>query len=357
MQARILNIGSLNIDHVYRVKGFVRPGETAEALSYARHAGGKGFNQSVALARAGAAVSHAGLIGEDGLWLRDYLDREGVETSRLRVTDAPTGHAFIQVDEKSGQNCILLHGGANRRFDAGAAAIRALFDGTDGKSGIPDPFGPGDWLLLQHETNALPEILREAGRRGMRVAFNPAPMTEAVPSYPLEIVTYFILNEGEALALAGLDPDGFETASPDPAALETAHPDKDRQEQGHPKKGPLEQTRLEQTRLEQARLEQARLDQAMEALNRRFPRADILFTLGAEGAWQKGPAGEFRVPAEKVQAVDTTAAGDTFLGYMLAGLAAGMGPEPALRRACRAAALGVTRPGAADSIPRLHEVA
>ena len=104
---RILNFGSLNIDHVYQVDHFVRAGETLASSGYARHMGGKGFNQSIALARAGAAVCHAGCMGEDGDFMRAYLREAGVDTSFLRTVDGPTGHAMIQV-EPSGENCILL---------------------------------------------------------------------------------------------------------------------------------------------------------------------------------------------------------------------------------------------------------
>ena len=110
---KVLNIGSLNIDLVNRVDHIVRPGETAPVLSFARFAGGKGLNQSVALARAGAKVLHAGAIGADGLFLKELLESEGVDCSGVAVlNDVPTGYALIQV-AKDGENAILVNGGAN----------------------------------------------------------------------------------------------------------------------------------------------------------------------------------------------------------------------------------------------------
>lgn len=110
---RILNFGSLNVDHVYRVKTFVRPGETISALDYRVFPGGKGLNQSIALGRAGARCIHAGVLGQDGLFLRTLLEQEGVDCSLLRVkADMASGHAVIQVSE-AGENCIVLYGGTN----------------------------------------------------------------------------------------------------------------------------------------------------------------------------------------------------------------------------------------------------
>ena len=109
----VYNLGSLNIDYVYRVDHFVRPGETLTADSMAIFPGGKGLNQSVALARAGASVRHCGRIGQDGAFLREILREAGADVRHVETDAGPTGHALIQV-EQSGQNCILLYPGANR---------------------------------------------------------------------------------------------------------------------------------------------------------------------------------------------------------------------------------------------------
>ena len=145
----ILNFGSCNIDLVYRLRHIVRPGETVAAERLSRFPGGKGLNQSVALSRAGAAVFHAGAIGQDGLWLRDLLEQEGVSTEYLRVVEEPTGHAVIQVDD-AGMNSILLFGGANRCVSE--EQVREVLS----------HFGPEDAVLLQNETSALGKIIARA---------------------------------------------------------------------------------------------------------------------------------------------------------------------------------------------------
>jgi len=288
---RILNVGSLNIDHVYRVPHVVRPGETLSSLSYQRFAGGKGFNQSIALARAGANVSHAGRIGSDGVWLRDLLAEAGAAVTHLQVVDAPTGHAIITVTP-DGQNSIVLYGGANQTV-APEDARRVIAS-----------FRAGDYLLLQNEISALPSIMRMACEHGMRIVFNPAPMDAQVLLYPLETVSCLLLNEIEGAQLAGTEK---------PQAI-------------------------------------------LEALRRRFSEMTVILTLGPEGvlASEGGPA--VHVPALQVKVVDTTAAGDTFTGYYLAERLRGAAFADALRTACAAAAICVTRAGAADSIPTRAEV-
>lgn len=162
---RVLNWGSLNIDHVYEVDHLVAPGETLASLSYSRFSGGKGANQSMALALAGARVSHAGQIGEDGVWIRDKLEALGVDTRHVGIVDDPTGHAVIQV-ARDGQNSIIIHGGANRR----PMAIEAVMDA----------FRPGDYLLVQNEIDGVGEIMRAAAVRDMVIVFNPAPTDSLV---------------------------------------------------------------------------------------------------------------------------------------------------------------------------------
>ncbi len=287
----ILNFGSVNIDHVYRVAHLVRPGETIASRDYRQFSGGKGFNQSIALARAGAAVNHAGRIGADGVWLRDQLAEEGAGVGFLEVMDGPSGHAIIQVDAQ-GENAIILFGGANQTIT------------PDDAGEILNHFGPGDWLLLQNEISSMREILQLAEERGLRVVFNPAPMGAEVLDYPLDGVSIFILNEIEGEAFTGAS---------EPDAILTG-------------------------------------------MRRHFPTATVVLTLGADGAIYDDGVQPIAVPAQKVEAVDTTAAGDTFIGYFLAGLNAGDTPQPALEGATRAAAICVPRPGAAPSIPRRGEV-
>lgn len=296
---RILNFGSLNIDLVYRVPHIVRPGETIASRSFTTFAGGKGANQSVALGRAGADVSHAGRIGPDGRWLLCKLRDAGVDTSRVEVGEGPTGCAVIQVDDE-GQNAIFLNAGANHQITA--AQIDA---------GLAD-YGEGDVLLLQNEINAGPRILECAKRRRMTVCVNPAPFGPELLKWPLGAVDLLIVNEAEAAGLAQVSEND----------------------------GPIT---------------------LMTALRAKYARAELVLTCGGEGvAWCAAGATADALkqwPASKVKAVDTTAAGDTFIGFFLAGVAAGLTRPAAIDRGQRAAALSVTRPGAMDSIPTAAEIA
>ena len=289
---RILNFGSINIDHVYRVPHFVRPKETLASLEYRRFAGGKGFNQSIALARAGADVAHAGCIGTDGLWLRDLLAEAGVDVTHLKVADVPTGHALINV-APDGQNTIVLYGGANQAVT------------PDDARDVIGRFAPGDFLLLQNEISAMPEIMRLGCSRGLQIVLNPAPMTAQVPDWPLDTVACLLLNEIEGAQLT------------------------------HARKP----------------------DAILKRLRRMHPRTTLILTFGGDGvlASDGGPA--VHVPAPRVPVVDTTAAGDTFTGYYLAERVRGADFTTALHTACLAAAICVTRPGAAASIPTRAELA
>lgn len=187
---KLLDFGSANIDHVYRVDHMVRGGETLASARYQRNIGGKGLNQAAALAKAGVDTCFAGAIGEDGLFLRDHLNETGADTAHLRVLPVPTGHALIQVDD-AGQNAILLYGGANQ------AVTEVMIDET-----LAD-FGPGDWLLCQNEISGMPHLLRQARARGMQVALNPSPVSPELLQWPLDCVDWLILNEIEGEDLTG----------------------------------------------------------------------------------------------------------------------------------------------------------
>ncbi len=288
---RVFNLGSINIDHVYRMPRLAVPGETISSLSYARGPGGKGFNQSVALARAGARVSHIGFIGEDGAWLRDFLAAEGVDCAGVGVFDDATGHAIIQV-LPGGENCIFLHAGANRR--ATRESVRAALAGAQA----------GDWFLCQNETSAVAEALEDARRLGLKTVLNAAPALDPADAAMLQNVDLLVVNESEAAALGGL---------PSPAA-------------------------------------------SAAKLRSDFPALNIVLTLGAGGAVWLAPEIREETPAFPAEVVDTTAAGDTFTGYLLAALLRGSNPRDALTLAARAASIAVSRAGAAESIPFLREV-
>ena len=288
---KILNFGSLNIDLVYQVDHIVRPGETIASSAHQVFAGGKGANQSAALARAGAAVYHAGQVGEEGQWLIDKLAALGVDMQHTLVGEIPTGHAIIQVDDE-GQNSIVLFPGANTQLQ------RRTIDSTLSQ------FNKGDILLLQNEINETTYIINEAEKRGLSICLNPAPFGEEVLDYPLAAIDLLVVNESEAVGLAGASSQ----------------------------------------------------DRLLDALGQICPQAQIVLTLGTDGAHYRAPEAEFHQPAPRVQAVDTTGAGDTFIGYFLQGLTAEMMPQDAMTRAIQAAALCVMRPGAMDSIPLATEL-
>ena len=187
---KILNIGSINIDHVYRVPHFVQPGETLHAHTLQAFPGGKGLNQSVALGLAGAQVAHAGKVGPDGAEMVKVLEDAGVDTRPVAQDGSATGHAVIQVNQ-GGQNCILLYRGAN--FELDEAFVAQALDG----------YGQGDILVLQNEVNQLPLIMETAHKKGMRIAFNPSPIGPEIDDCPLEYVSWFLLNEIEGTALSG----------------------------------------------------------------------------------------------------------------------------------------------------------
>ncbi|MEM6489862.1 MAG: PfkB family carbohydrate kinase, partial [Pseudomonadota bacterium] len=247
--------------------------------------GGKGANQAIAAARAGASVRLAGAIGPGAAWTLERLAEAGVDTGAVATLDTTTGHAVILVD-RAGENRIVLHPGANRALDA--ATLDRLFAGAR----------PGDWLLTQNETTLVAEAMARARALGLQTAHAAAPFEPEACAAVLPHTDLLAVNEGEAAALA-------------------AH-------------------------------------LAVEAVA--LPVPATLVTHGARGATWRAEGGTQTVPAFAVTPVDTTGAGDCFLGYALAGLDAGLDAAAALRRAAAAAAIQVTRPGAGDAVPDAAEV-
>lgn len=290
---KILNFGSLNIDYVYSLSHFVQKGETITSDMLNVFAGGKGLNQSIALSRAGGNVYHAGAIGADGLFLEEVLNEAGVDTRFLmKCEDIRTGNAIIQKD-REGDNCIILYGGANQ------AITKEMADE------VLSAFGAGDWLFLQNEISEIPYMVEKAHERGMRIVLNPSPMNEKILGINLNYIDCFILNEVEAHALVREDVDK---------------------------------------------------DALLNQLKERFPHAEIVLTLGEKGSVYAGAEGIAEQKAYQVAVVDTTAAGDTFLGYYMAGRLQGESVKEALDMAARASAIAVSKKGAAPSIPKRDEV-
>ncbi len=187
---KILNFGSLNLDYTYQVSHIVTPGETITSSNLTIHPGGKGLNQSIALARAGTAVSHAGQIGEDGTMLKEICAQNGVDTRFIETVPIRSGNAIIQVDE-SGQNSIILFPGANRAIEA------PMIDN------VLEAFETGDFLLVQNEISSLPYIIEKAWKQGLKIIMNPSPMDERLQECDLSKVSMFILNEVEGAQLTG----------------------------------------------------------------------------------------------------------------------------------------------------------
>ena len=289
---RLLNFGSCNIDHVYSLENIVKSGETVSTYSLELFEGGKGLNQSVAAARAGMKVFHAGYIGRDGCMLSDLLDSNGVDIRYLRVLDDErTGHAIIQVS-RAGENCILLYGGANLRVD------------KDYIDEVLAEFSENDMLLLQNEISNVDYLVDAAYKKGMTVVLNPSPINEEIKKIDISKLSYLILNEHEAYALSGKS---------EPSEIK-------------------------------------------KALLCRYPRLKVVLTLGKAGAIYFDANETAAHPAFCVSAVDTTAAGDTFTGYFLSAISSGLSPSDALARASAASALAVSKKGAAPSIPSSQEV-
>ncbi len=290
---KVLNFGSCNMDHVYALPHFVRAGETINADGMQDFLGGKGFNQSIAIAQSGTAVYHAGCIGADGEALRQSLNAHGVQTDYLKTVDAPTGHAIIQVTQ-TGENCIIIFSGAN------ACVTREDVDKV-----LAD-FDAGDILLLQNEISQIDYLISAAAKKGMRIIFNPSPFREALKQIDYSLLYAVVINEVEGFEMTGeTDPDSM-------LAFLKAH----------------------------------------------YPNLKVVLTLGGAGCRYLDCATDetHAAPAFNVQVCDTTAAGDTFMGYYISGIVRGLPMGDVLRLASAASALAVSKPGASSSIPTLCQV-
>lgn len=289
---RVLTIGSLNLDHTLTVDHLAAPGETLTALGYATAAGGKGLNQSLAATRAGANVAHTGIIGKGGEPLRRLLADEGCDVTYVREADVCQGAAYIQVARDTAENSIVIVAGSN------AAVTPAFVDEVLGSA------ESGDVVLLQNEVSSVPYILDSCARLSIPCVLNPAPYTPDIADADLSALTWLVVNEVEMAQITGV----------------------------------------------------ADAEAAYGWLTERAPSASLVVTFGSRGSCAYTAEGAFFEPARAVKAVDTTGAGDTFIGYFLAGLGEDMDVPGCLRLATAAAALEVSRAGAAPAIPWRAEV-
>lgn len=294
----IVVVGSINMDLVTNVAAFPKPGETIHSLGVGYHPGGKGANQAVAAARSGARVQMVGAVGTDSFarTLIDNLAASGVDTDSILRKEGHSGLAVITV-EQSGENHIVLAAGSNKAF---------TFEEIEGRIAWDEAYA----VLLQNEIDweTTVSVMRAAKRKGVPVWFNPAPALKLEPPV-LSLIHTCILNETEIELITGVKVAGTEDAA-------------------------------------------RAAGQLLEA-----GVTQVVVTLGDKGCVWVGPGGEScRVPAFRVKAVDTTAAGDTFIGALAAASCDGMPVTDALRRAAAASAIAVTRQGAQASIPTRQEV-
>ena len=299
MPANVVVIGSLNMDLVTRAPRLPRGGETLIGESFSTIPGGKGANQAVAAARLGAQVSMVGCVGSDayGQQLRGALLAEGIDCQAVSVVDGSSGVALIVVDDNS-QNAIVIVAGANGEL---TPTVLERFDAV---------LQSADVIICQLEVPdaTVGHALKRGRELGKTVILNPAPASRALPSEWYAYVDYLIPNESEAMVLSGLAVDSLETAEAAATQLIAGGAGK------------------------------------------------VIVTLGAQGLVFANGSSFEHFPAPRVKAVDTTAAGDTFVGGFAAALASGKDEAEAIRFGQVAAALSVTRAGAQPSIPTLLEV-
>ena len=246
---KILNFGSINKDFVYLVENFVQSGQTISSKKYEVFLGGKGLNQSVALAHSGANIYHAGCINKNDDSIIIQLNKWGVNTDNIIKVEDPTGHAIIQVND-NGENSIIIHGGANHSISS------EQIENTLNK------FKSGDILVLQNEINKIEEIINRGYEIGMKIFLNPAPFTKEIINYPLQKLDTLIFNESEGFGLSS---------------------------------GEQDKTKI------------------LKYLSKKYPSTKLLLTLGKKGSIYIYNNKVIEIPANKVNSVDTTAAGDTYI--------------------------------------------
>lgn len=289
---KILVFGSLNFDNIYRVPHITAPGETQASTDMTIRLGGKGYNQAAAACKSGGAVWLAGCIGADGKPFLDACSKLGIHAELVKTVPSCKTGHAVIQVSREGENCILLFGGANQRQN------RAYIDR------VLAEFDRGDYLMLQNEVNELPYLIDRAYETGMQIVLNPSPFNDSILKCDLNKVSWLLVNEIECRQILGADAN----------------------------------------------------ERMAEQLHQKYPNSNIVVTLGKDGAhcWIDGQAISQR--AFPVTPVDTTGAGDCFTGYLIGMTAAGHPCQDALRAATAAAALCITKPGAAESVPAYAEV-
>lgn len=294
MKGPLLVVGSLNMDLVVRAPRLPRLGETVLGGEFRTFPGGKGANQAVACARLGAPVTMIGRVGQDafGASLLQTLAQDGVDLTYIRQDGGAATGVALITVVESGDNAIVVASGANGRVSA--EDVRAA----------EAVFREAAALVLQLECplEAVTEAVHLARHYGLPIVLNPAP-ARPLPDDLLQAVDYLIPNESELALLSGRE----------------------------------------------------QRAQAIEALLARGVR-HLVITLGEEGALLATEAEQRHFAAYAVQAVDTTAAGDAFVGAFAVALAEGQPLAEAIRWGNAAGALAVTRPGAQPSLPRRAEL-
>ena len=293
---KLISIGSANIDKVFLVDHFPVSGEAMHTEALNTYVGGKGVNQAIAIGKAGSKVVYGGKIGGDGGIIRNALEiAPNVDTSKLIVDeDAYSGVATVMVQVSTAENCSLLYAGTNYQI-------------TDEEiDWMLEDFGNGDGLILQNEISGTAHILEVAHKKGIISFMTPCPLRPFLRTMPeMAYVDWLFLNQVEGAYLV--------------------------EEEGTP-------------------------EELCEALVRKYPNTKIMLTLGTDGSICYDGKEYIRQHSYHVPEVDSTGAGDTFCGFCISRIMSGDSIQQAMDTASRAAAICVSRAGAAPSIPTLEEV-
>lgn len=290
---KVLSLGSLNIDKTYSVDHITQAKETQAAKDMHLFPGGKGLNQSISMSSAGLKVFQAGCIGEDGELLLHALNEAGVDCSLVRAIEEEASGHAIIQVDTMGQNSVMIFGGANHMVS------------TEYIDEILEKFSEDDVIVLQNEISNLAYAIERAHEKGMTIVLNPSPFNEQVRNCDLQKVSMFFINEVEGRQL---------TTYVQPGDI-------------------------------------------LIQMQEQFPNSKCVLTLGPQGAFFQDNSGSVYQPAIKTQAIDTTAAGDIFEGFFLAAYLKGKSASEALKTATAAAAISVSRKGAAMSAPKMAELA